>query len=228
MIFVATALLLLSGAGSGSVVGEMAASPQGKVTPVRVITTAQDFRGVVLRRGTHEVQVEDLQWGLNADDRMVVAYMKFVDEHGQTLVVDKRTSVKRTFASPSDMHGFYMSFGDLKQLVWVDRILFARDSDGCLVIRSFSGTKDGEKVGDGEVPAAAAAVYDVCKWHAVTVCASGTPICVPGCPSIGTCICGGSGNCNEFGSAVCDGPCPDNQDCNTGSGGGLKCKCRPI
>src|SRR5262245_34672951 len=60
---------------------------------VRTLVTADDFRGVLYKFSEEEyVQIEDLVFGVNDKDRLIIAYWQYVEPGGRVVTKDTRAS----------------------------------------------------------------------------------------------------------------------------------------
>ena len=169
------------------------------------------------------VQIEDLVYGTSRDDRLIVAYFRYVEPGGRVVTKDARAWAKTVFDSPADVHGVKVKVGGRD--IWADTIVFVADSDGIFELDSFTGSHDGQAF--TQLSAAMEVGSQTCRFKKVgTECWNLYDGCTPGCGPAPDCICPIFPNaaCAPLDILECRGTCPHAGDeCGRGTDGWCHC-----
>lgn len=209
-------IALLGPAFAGTVVSKPRAT--------KAIVTADDLKGLLIETSADKfVQVEELSFGVDKENKLFMAYWRYVEPGGRVVTKDWRDHAKKIFRSPSDIHGVFVKTAGRD--LWVENIVFVGDSKGRFSVDSFSGSLDGVAVAQ-ESAAAYEAGQKSCRLQTVgTACTNLYNSCTGGCGDPPACPCPifPNGSCHADPIIRCKGTCPVDETCNTLATGWCDC-----
>lgn len=199
-----------------------------------VVTNSSDFRGCLIHVGDNEVQLDELLYGVDAENTLIIAFARGTTLSGQPFHVDNRAKARETFADLSNARGIFFYVGEDKRRVYAEEPVWGRSVDGHVTVLSLAGyTEAGQARGhafrsDDTQPICHTAIQSVdCK---IKVCVQGcNPVKID--PQTGEPVCNCSapgGTCEVIYPNVCpaDGLCPSGTVCKNKLSNTAECECR--